>query len=43
MGSKRSGAFSVEVRIDGKVGKSRHDSKPLAITLAVARALGLEE
>jgi len=43
MGSEKRGTFSVEVRIGGKVGKSRGDSKPLAITLAVARALGLEK
>jgi hypothetical protein len=35
--------FSVEVRIDGKVGEARNESKPLAITVALARALGLEK
>jgi hypothetical protein len=42
MGSKQRGTFVAEVCINGKVGKSEGDSKPLGITLAVARALGLE-
>jgi hypothetical protein len=37
------GAFSVRVRIGGRLGKARDDSKPRAITLALARALGLGE
>jgi len=43
MGAGKRGTFSVEVQIHGKIGKSRGDSKPLAISLAVAQALGLEE
>jgi hypothetical protein len=35
-------SFSVEVRIRGKVGEASNESKPLAIALAVARALGFE-
>lgn len=43
MGLDASGRFSVEVRIRGKLGVAREESKPRAITLALARALGLEE
>jgi hypothetical protein len=43
MGSRACGTFFVEVCIGGKLGTCKHNSKPLAITLAVARALGLEE
>lgn len=43
MGLDASGRFSVEVRIAGKLGVARDESKPRAITLAIARALGLEE
>lgn len=35
-------AFSVKVTIKGKVGYAEDASKPRAITIAVARALGLE-
>ena len=34
--------FSVKVCIGGKVGEAQDDSKPRAITLAVARSFGLE-
>ena len=37
------GEFSVTVRIGGKVGTAQYKSKPRAITLAVVRALGVEE
>jgi hypothetical protein len=43
MGLDGSGSFSVEVRIGGKLGVARNELKPRAITLALARALGLEE
>lgn len=43
MGLDASGRFSVEVRIRGKLGVARDELKPRAITLAIARALGLEE
>ena len=43
MSAKNCGTFSVEVRIEGKMGKAWNESKPLAIALALARALGLEE
>jgi hypothetical protein len=42
MGAGADGAFSVQVRICGCGGEARHESKPRAITLAIARALGLE-
>jgi hypothetical protein len=41
MGAENCGTFSVEVRIEGKVGIARNESKPLAITVALAQALGL--
>lgn len=43
MGLDGSGRFSVEVRLGGKLGLARDEVKPRAITLAIARALGLEE
>lgn len=43
MGAGLDRAFSVQVRIRGRAGEARGDSKPHAITLAIARALGLEE
>ncbi len=42
MGAGADGVFSVQVRICGRGGEARHESKPRAITLAIARALGLE-
>ena len=42
MGAGADSAFSVQVRIRGCGGEARHESKPRAITLAIARALGLE-
>ena len=36
------GAFEVEVESDGKVARAVDNSKPRAITLALARSLGLE-
>lgn len=42
MGAGADGAFSVQVRIRGCGGEARNESKPRAITLAIARALGLE-
>ena len=36
------GAFQVEVEHDGTIGRAADDSKPRAITLALARSLGLE-
>ncbi len=35
-------AFSVEVRFGGRIGKASGEPKARAITLAIARALGLE-
>jgi len=43
MGAGPDGAFSVQVRIRGRAGEARDELKPRAITLAIARALGLEE
>ena len=43
MGLDDSGRFFAEVRIGGRLGKARDDSKPRAITLAIARAMGLGE
>jgi hypothetical protein len=43
MGLDDSGRFFAEVRIGGRLGKARDNSKPRAITLAVARAMGLRE
>ena len=43
MGLDSSGCFCAEVRIGGRLGKARDNSKPRAITLAVARAMGLGE
>jgi hypothetical protein len=43
MGLANSGCFCAEVRIGGRLGKARDNSKPRAITLAIARAVGLEE
>ena len=42
MGSNGRGVFSVKIQISGKSGAARDNRKALAITLAVARALGLE-
>ena len=39
MGAGADGAFSVQVRIRGCGGEARHESKPRAITLAIARAV----
>ena len=38
--SRAGEVFEVEVECGGRVGKATNDSKPRAITLAVARALG---
>ena len=43
MGLDAGGRFFAEVRIGGRLGKARDDSKPRAITLALACALGLGE
>ncbi len=43
MGLDASGRFAVQVRIAGRLGVARDEVKPRAITLAIARALGLEE
>jgi len=43
MGLDGSGCFCAQIRIGGKLGVARGESKPRAITLAIARALGLEE
>lgn len=40
--SQTGGKFQVEVEHDGKIGRAADDSKPRAITLALARSLGLE-
>jgi hypothetical protein len=37
-----SATFAVEVELDGRIGKASGEPKARAITLAVARALGLE-
>ncbi len=42
MGLDGSGRFCVQVRIGGKLGVAREEPKARAITLAVARALGIE-
>ena len=39
--SRSGSAFEVEVEHDGKVGRATGDSKPRAVTLALARSLGL--
>jgi hypothetical protein len=39
MGAGADGVFSVQVRIRGCGGEARHESKPRAITLAIARAV----
>jgi hypothetical protein len=38
----RKGVFATQIRIGGRVGKASGDSKPQTITLAIAKALGLE-
>ena len=43
MGLDAGGRFFAEVRIGSRLGKARDDSKPRAITLALACALGLGE
>jgi|GEM_PF-1210051 hypothetical protein len=43
MGLDGSGCFFAEVRIGGRSGQALDDSKPRAITLALVRALELEE
>jgi len=40
--SMSDGGFQVEIEIDGKLGKAMGEPKPRAITLALARCLGLE-
>lgn len=40
--SQTGGVFAVEVECDAKGGKATDDFKPRAITLALARSLGLE-
>ena len=40
--SQTGGAFQVEVECGGRVGRAVGNSKPRAITLALARSLGLE-
>jgi hypothetical protein len=40
--SQTGGKFQAEVEHDGKIGRAADDSKPRAITLALARSLGLE-
>jgi len=42
MGREGQGLFWVRVRIDGVAGHARDQSKPRAITLAVARALKIQ-
>ena len=42
MRSADNGTFSVKVQIKCRVGEATRESKPLAITLAVARALGMK-
>jgi hypothetical protein len=42
MGAVRNEAFSVTICIRGKVGEAKDESKPRAISLALARSLGLE-
>lgn len=42
MGLDGTGHFCVQVRVAGKLGMAREEPKPRAITLAVARALGIE-
>jgi hypothetical protein len=42
MGLDGSGCFCVQVRVGGKLGVAREEPKARAITLAVARALGIE-
>jgi hypothetical protein len=42
MGGDKAGDFSVRVQLRGVIGEARNGSKPRAITLALARALGLE-
>lgn len=40
--SQTGGRFQVEVEQGGRIGKAADSSKPRAITLALARSLGLE-
>jgi len=40
--SRTDGNFRVEVEHEGRIGRAAGDSKPRAITLALARCLGLE-
>ncbi|MBI4463135.1 MAG: hypothetical protein HY647_00385 [Acidobacteria bacterium] len=40
--SQTGSKFQVEVEHDGKIGKAADKAKPRAITLALARSLGLE-
>ncbi len=42
MGSGQGGRFLVNVTIAGRLGHALDESKPRAITLAIARALGVE-
>jgi hypothetical protein len=42
MGAAANGRFWVRVRIGKAIGQARDRSKPRAITLAVARAIGIE-
>ncbi len=42
MGADRDGVFWVQIRVKGVVGEARDTSKARAITLAVARAIGVD-
>jgi hypothetical protein len=42
MGSGQGGRFLVNVAIAGTIGRALDESKPRAITLAIARAIGVE-
>ena len=42
MGSEREGLFWVQIQIGEATGEACHRSKPLAITLAIARALQVQ-
>lgn len=42
MGRRGAGAFWVRIRLSGSVGEAHCKSKPRAICLAVARALGVD-
>jgi hypothetical protein len=41
MGSDGGDEFWVRIEVDGRVGEARHSSRPQAISLAIAKAVGI--